>query len=141
MFIFPFTGFFKYPAKTGVTTYFTKSFTVLIITELPDNTGTSITNGVELIFTQLVAHLNLNPEKIVWIEHYPKTDLQKEAFDLVRFKKWNDEKNTVEQPEWSSLSQDMVEKIKLGINPLGLENLFVVVKENEHGGSNLCRKD
>jgi hypothetical protein len=39
-------------------------------TELPDNPGMSICNAFEDLFLQVVEAYNLDPELIMWIEHW-----------------------------------------------------------------------
>jgi len=44
---------------------------VVIITELPDNPGKSVTNAMEWIATVVVHQFDLDPARTRWIEHYP----------------------------------------------------------------------
>lgn len=68
---------------------------VVVITEVPDNRGISVTNSIEKIAENLLQERRL-PYNTIWVEHYPhrppdaryKNDPQfKETFDLVRFKR------------------------------------------------------
>ena len=43
---------------------------VVIASELRDNPGTSVTNGAELLATQVCQRFCIAPERLVWIEHY-----------------------------------------------------------------------
>jgi len=45
--------------------------TVVVMTEVGDNPGTSVTNMVEHIATQACEFYNLDPARCVFIEHYP----------------------------------------------------------------------
>ena len=44
---------------------------VVVMTEPPDNSGMSVTNGVEQIATAVAIANQLDPATTVWIEHYP----------------------------------------------------------------------
>lgn len=63
----------------------------VILTELDENTGTSVTNMIEQLAT-LVYHRYLEgvpTENITWIEHYPERGTRKEipeTFDQVEMK-------------------------------------------------------
>lgn len=59
----------------------------IILTELPGNTGTSVTNWVEALATQVMQRFGLNPAKTIIIEHYPERGdhvLFEETWDLVQ---------------------------------------------------------
>jgi hypothetical protein len=62
---------------------------VVIISELPNNPGTSVTNAIEQLATEVMdAHDDLVLGRVpVFIEHYPPeaTGGRKETFDLVIF--------------------------------------------------------
>ncbi|MDP9486359.1 MAG: hypothetical protein M3Q49_11370, partial [Actinomycetota bacterium] len=62
---------------------------VVVVSELPSNQGTSITNAAETIAVE-VAHAYRLPTPLVYIEHYPPeaTDGRAETFDLVVFGHW-----------------------------------------------------
>ena len=93
---------------------------VVILTELPNNTGTSITMMIENIATK-VYHKYLtkyDPDKIIWIEHYPpeyfkrvdpilKTQENEKygTYKIVRMKYIKDNRAYAD-PEWVSISLD-----------------------------------
>lgn len=65
---------------------------VVIMTELADNYGASITSASEVIATQLCWEQELNPGRTIWIEHYPVHQLSplgnpkdKERFAIVTY--------------------------------------------------------
>jgi hypothetical protein len=74
------------------------------LTELPDNPGTSVTNCVEEIATQVYhTFLKGTPiENIRWIEHYPPRGEWEETFDEVAFD-WDGE--TFSNPRWRRLQE------------------------------------
>ncbi|QNR69744.1 hypothetical protein IAQ67_12465 [Paenibacillus peoriae] len=39
--------------------------------ELPDNYGTSVTNFVENLATEICRVYSIPPKELIWIEHYP----------------------------------------------------------------------
>ncbi len=61
----------------------------VIATELKDNQGMSITNAAEFVTTALVRTLNLDPFRMIWIEHYgypdPVRPERPRTYDLVTF--------------------------------------------------------
>ncbi|MDP9439516.1 MAG: hypothetical protein M3P49_12365, partial [Actinomycetota bacterium] len=62
---------------------------VVVVSELPENTGTSITNAAEVIAAE-IAHAYRLSTPYVYIEHYPPTSTNgsTEKFDLVVFASW-----------------------------------------------------
>jgi len=60
---------------------------IVIATELPDNPGTSITNTAAALATSVAIEFDIEPERLVWIEHYPtRPDADREeTYDLVTF--------------------------------------------------------
>ena len=59
----------------------------IILTELPENKGTSITNWIEHLATQVVQEFGLDPTDTTIIEHYPERgeyETFPETWDLVR---------------------------------------------------------
>ncbi len=61
--------------------------TVVVATEREDNPGTSVTNAAELLATAVVKTFCLDPDKLVWVEHYAPGRLhgRREDLDLVTF--------------------------------------------------------
>jgi hypothetical protein len=77
-----------------------------MLTELPDNPGTSVTNYYEHIATELLPFVAMftlgeacSPDSIIWIEHYerPKGTPLPETWDRV-WLKWNGER--YHSPVW-----------------------------------------
>ena len=50
--------------------YKCKDYNVIVCTELSSNKGASITNEAEKVATEVVSRLQLDPERLIWIEHY-----------------------------------------------------------------------
>ena len=82
------------------------------ISERDDNLGTSITNAIETIATQVMTAMpGGDPDKVVWVERYPQTI---ESFTLVRLK-WDDRKARL--PRWQHLGVEGYSRLrdKLGV--------------------------
>ncbi len=60
---------------------------VVVASERDDNPGASVTNAAEFIATWACARLELDPQLLVWIEHYPASRRRpRHSFDLATFK-------------------------------------------------------
>jgi len=85
---------------------------VFIVTEVPANHGTSITNYAEHLATAMRKQYGLKPEDVIWIEHYPEAkDRRKESFDLVRFAV---EKDSFHTPVWTRITEQAVDELMAG---------------------------
>jgi len=88
--------------------------TVVVLTELPDNPGMSVTNAAEEIATQVRREFGLDPDQTRWIEHYPKWQhhihrqlhTESSIYDEIIYT-WIDYEAT--QPEWQRLTYEEVE--------------------------------
>src|SRR5262245_34761683 len=84
---------------------------VAVLTELPDNTGMSVTNAAEEIATQVRRSFGLDPEQTRWIEHYPERQYQVHqrtltepaTYDEIVFT-WENYQAT--EPNWLRLSKE-----------------------------------
>ena len=65
--------------------------TVVIATELEDNPGTSITNVAEHLASHVCDQFQIDPQRLVWIEHYgyasPAGSKDPRTYDLVTFER------------------------------------------------------
>lgn len=89
---------------------------VIVCTELPENTNTSITNAVEYLAAELIVrHFPVrfeHPEPCIWIKHYQG----RPNFDRVTFAAWSPrrvyergvERVKLGEPSWSPLSIEEV---------------------------------
>ena len=67
-------GYGRNPSHCGIRVYVVGDGMVVVISELPDNPGTSVTNAIEQIASELLPNLVGDPNRldtITWIEHYP----------------------------------------------------------------------
>lgn len=84
---------------------------IVIATELEDNKGTSITNIAEGLATQVCKEFNIDPEKLIWVEHYfSSVALKQETFDIVEFTFL--ENGECVKPKWRRSTEAEFEKYK-----------------------------
>ena len=58
-------------SKCGLEVLNHDGFTLAIATELDDNPGVSVTNFAEHLATRVCRDFQIDPMKLVWVEHYP----------------------------------------------------------------------
>jgi hypothetical protein len=105
--IFHYKGFHGCDSKCGLEIKRHDEKITVVLTELDDNPGTSVTNMIEHLAT-MVYHQFLKGipvENITWIEHYPKTSFG-ETFDRV-FLHWNGE--IFSNPKWERIKEECEE--------------------------------
>ena len=89
---------------------------VVICSQLPDNTNTSVTNMAEYLAAEAIEEHGL-PTPLTWIEHYPEHEGESGEWSLVEFSSWRVEevclggiwRRRTGSPAWSYLSPDEVE--------------------------------
>ena len=94
-------GFGAWESLCRLRIYETPEQAVVIATELPENTGTSITNAAEYLATMVVEQYELRPHTLVWIEHYPACRDLPETFALVHLT-WDGQR--FHTPRWRRLA-------------------------------------
>lgn len=100
-------------SRCGVQTFRSDGRLIVMLTELPDNPGTSITNCFELLATSIVRsfiEFNLvpDPHSVRWIEHYARRPAQAanavpDDWDEV-FMQWDGEQYRA--PHWQPFNGD-----------------------------------
>ena len=88
-----------FPSSCLITVY--RDIPLVIASET--GVGMSVTNAAELIATEVVNRCNLDSTRLLFIEHYPKSQRPKpygESFDLVTFT-WDG--TTARNPAWRNL--------------------------------------
>ncbi len=108
--IFHFKGAWDVPSFCGLKVIVKKDKTIMVITDLYDsNPGSSVTSWIGKLATELIWKYEIEPEKLILIEHNPdrKSSLEffKETFDLVSFE-WNGEEFV--SPCWKRLTLDQL---------------------------------
>lgn len=88
---------------------------VVVISELDDNPGKSITNASEYIATELKKSAKLSNADVTWVEHYTDwvtlenfTRQRRHEYDTVEYT-WND--NKASNPKWLPLDEDAFKKL------------------------------
>lgn len=86
---------------------------VVMLTELPDNPGVSVTNAVGWLIPAVAAALVLSVDDTVWIEHYPSGDgserdaAKRPSFDRVYLAKG--------RPAWAHYGPNLIAEM-LGVD-------------------------
>ena len=86
---------------------------LVIVTEMPENEGTSITNMAEHLATQVCQEFDIDPKTLIWIEHYPQRGEWKqypESYELVSFN-LNTE-GVFSSPRWTEISKEVVDAFR-----------------------------
>ncbi len=91
---------------------------VVICSQLPDNTNTSVTNMAEYLAAEIIEGRSL-PTPLVWIEHYPEHEGEVGEYSLVGFSSWESEeaclggvwRYQLGSPRWTPLSLEGMETL------------------------------
>ncbi len=89
---------------------------VVVCSQLPDNTNTSVTNMAEYLAAEVIKKHSL-PAPLVWLEHYPEHEGKIGEWSRVRFSSWEVEevslggvrRRRVGSPRWSHLAPEEAE--------------------------------
>ena len=89
---------------------------IVILTQIAENQGKSITNAFERIATEIVRQKRLNPHRVLWIEHYPdrnkgggKNSILDESYSLVSLD-WVALK-IARAPGWNHITREWLEQL------------------------------
>jgi hypothetical protein len=82
---------------------------VFVVTEPPNNPGTSVTNYGEHLATAMRSQYGLKPAELIWIAHYPESKHRKEVFDLVRF--LGMQGDSFRSPVWTRITEQVVKDL------------------------------
>ena len=115
-------GHYRQNAVCHLAAYDSPSLEVLIATEVPENTGLSVTNGIENVAVAAEDLLMLpvlekgTPEKVyVFIEHYTPDSYRgrggEEDFSIVTFKAEYGSCKHYGAPDWIHVEREEVEKL------------------------------
>ncbi|MDP9486574.1 MAG: hypothetical protein M3Q49_12460 [Actinomycetota bacterium] len=100
---------------------------VVVCSQLPENSNTSVTNMAEYLAAEVVEGHSLSTP-LVWVEHYPEHEGRIGEYSLVRFSSWEAEevslggvlRRRVGSPRWSHLSSEEAERLmNVGRDPTG----------------------
>ena len=86
--------------------------TVIVLSELAENLGVSVTNAAAALATEIARIYPLDPDTTFWIEHYGAFSYKDgdcdETFDLITFT-WRN--RTASNAEWQRLNSDQLHKL------------------------------
>jgi hypothetical protein len=112
--VYHYKGFHGCASKCGLRILrLTDRRVAVICSELPDNPGTSVTNFAEDLAGLVCAQHGINPEHLVWIEHYPPDNPRhglrrgRASWDLVTFKVLLHDGRTCvfDEPQWRPMNE------------------------------------
>lgn len=110
---FRFKDCFKRPGEYRIRVFERGRKVVVIATDL--DKGPSVTNAAPELATQVITHFNIDPERLIWVEHYPRQDTRAkegtaigEEYDLVFFE-WDGEQ--FRHPAWTYSNRRAIEEL------------------------------
>ena len=99
---------------------------LVIVSEMPENEGTSVTNFAEQLATQVCREFEIQPKHLIWVEHYPERGDWKElgypeSYDLVSFN-LNDN-GVFSNPRWTGITPAVVDAMRqMNVKAIGEKN-------------------
>jgi hypothetical protein len=106
---YPYPGFRDCESACRLRIWQQERASVVIVTELDDNPGTSVTNRAEALAMQVYRQYELWPPCTRWIEHYPPDSAYTETFAEVTFR--TDPCTGLTRPRWRARSRADVESL------------------------------
>jgi hypothetical protein len=111
--VYHFKGLWDLPSICGLKIVEKADKSIIIATDLYDNNpGTSITEWNSKLAMEICNKYQLNPEKIIFIEHTPnketKLEFNRETFFQVNF---TIENGKFVNPDWNQLTKQEVDKL------------------------------
>lgn len=114
---FPYIGYFEAESFCKVEIVGTNHHALIVMTELKNNPGTSITNRSERIAEEIVHRYGLEPGRCVFVEHYNehsynggrKSDVH---WSIVTYN-WQNKRASV--PEWKYITTEQFESLRNAI--------------------------
>ncbi len=91
---------------------------VVVCSQLPDNTNTSVTNMAEYLAAEVIEGHSL-PAPLVWLEHYPEHEGRTGEWSQVGFSSWETKevflggvrRRRVGSPRWSHLAPEEAQRL------------------------------
>ena len=113
---YEYKGYHGAPSVCGLEIRALKVGTLVVVTELPDNPGTSVTNMAENLATDVCRSRKISPHKLLWVEHYPERGIDlPETWDEVFFDfDWTN--ISFFNPRWSRTSKGFGEALGLAVS-------------------------
>lgn len=78
-------GFGSWDSYCHLRIYARLNKNIVMVSDCGIGSGTSITNSAENLATLICRDKQIDPNTLIWIEHYPSLDPKEETFDLVKF--------------------------------------------------------
>ena len=136
-------GFHNREAWCDIEIYRYRQYDLVVCRQRWDNSGTSVTNRVELIATQVCRDWDLSADRLVWLERYPVSagiQRQEETCHLVRFGSFDVEEG-FSDPRWGRLLVEEAQQFIAGLTVLGMETETRRIRSRlEHEGWRLERR-
>src|SRR2546426_251164 len=88
----------------------------VICSQINHNPGQSVTNAVEEIAFQVCDRFEIDPAKLIWIEHYPRTPYIRAEWLLVTFR-GRPPQSMFSGPSWKRMTREDWQT--LGLRPRG----------------------
>ena len=102
---FDYHGLSNIPSRCHLRIYGHPDQPVLVVaTEFPDNPGTSITNSLPGLMDDVCAAFDIDPDMLLWVEHYPANVLAEESVEGVEFRRDG-------TPAWVPMSRTRLEEL------------------------------
>lgn len=93
--------------------------TAILCEEIDENPGMSVTNAIEYVALQVCEQYEIEPSKLVWIEHYDTSFAKESEWDLVTFEKIPP-KGIFDEPHWKPMIVNDWEALGLSPRSKGL---------------------
>lgn len=110
--IFDYLGYHRAPSRCQIDIWSGDKQVIVMMTEIAENTGTSVTNRSEAIASAVRFQHNLSGYNVTWIEHYGAVSYHggraSETYTQVTYG-WHG--GTARHPEWKALTQEQVEAL------------------------------
>ena len=116
---YEYKGYHGAPSVCGLEIRALEVGTLVVVTELPDNPGTSVTNMAENLATDVCRANNISPHKLIWVEHYPERgtplSVLPETWDEVFFD-FDYRVGSFTKARWSRMSEGFREALGLAVS-------------------------
>jgi hypothetical protein len=110
---FQFQGLNQCDSVCGIEVYDKGQYAaVVVVSELDENPGTSVTNAWPFLADEISKDYNLGGQNIVWIEYYPANKIRGEVWDRVHLELANGEfQMSQNRHPWQSLTKEQVQEL------------------------------
>jgi hypothetical protein len=110
--VFEYPGYQRTPSHCQIDIWSSEEQAIVMMSEIADNHGTSVTNRSEVIASLVCFQHNLSGYDITWIEHYPREEphnsLLAETFSIVTYD-WK--RGEARHPQWEYITREQFEAL------------------------------